>query len=114
FPAHMDRRGLPWPFGTRKTSSIMCRPNMVSDWLTSGCGNTVACRHELIDRRGRIASEGAGSERMGGFEELPEHRPGQRRRKCVALGKENAPVAQIFHLFKILDPLGEDFHVHAA
>src|SRR5437016_4556921 len=101
-------------FGARQTR-LSCRPNMVSTWLTSGCGNAAACRHELVDRYWSLAPKRAGgSQRMGRFQKLAEQRARQWRREGITLGQEDTSLAQIFHLLEVFDTLGEDFHPHAA
>src|SRR4051794_24887374 len=88
---------------------------MVSTWLTSGRGNAVARRHELVDRRRSVSSRrAAGSKRMGSFQELAKQGPRQWWCEGIALCEENASVAQIFHLIEVFDALGKDFHAHAA
>src|SRR5688572_5424261 len=95
-------------------SSLRCRPDMVSTWLTSCRRNPVTRGHELIDRCRSVTRGCPGTERMGCFQELAEQRAGQRGRECVALRKKNSPLAQIFHLVKVLDPLGVNLHAHAV
>src|SRR2546423_867555 len=88
---------------------------MVSTWLTSGRGNAVARRHELVDRcRSIAAKRTTGSERMGRFQELAEQRTGQWRGESVTLCQANSPFTEVFHLIEVFDTLGEDLHSHAA
>src|SRR3954470_23555614 len=54
------------------------------------------------------------AERVRGLHELPELRAGKRTREGIALGEENAAVAQVLHLLDVLDAFGEDLHAHAV